>query len=284
MKAFPGSTPSITTVTFDLWQTLLVDNRELGLTRTEARLEGTRRVLKAAGRYYDLEQIREAYWACYQQCREIRERHLDVSFSEQVEIFVGNIDPNLDPGLVECLDRESRELMDEITRVYADSFLEYPPPAHIDALSALQGVKRLGLRIGLISNTGMTSGVTFRTYLEDTGMLSYFDALTFSDEVKLSKPGNEIFLMTLRSLGASPAETVHVGDHIQNDVVGAKQCGLKTVWITGFSERTDPGDPCTEPDESVNGLGEVVSAISRLASLDLPAEQKTRIPGVRGKL
>jgi putative hydrolase of the HAD superfamily len=270
-------------VTFDLWQTLLLDNRQLGLTRAEARLEGTRRVLKSAGRVYDLEQIREAYWACFRQCREIRERHLDVSFQEQVEIFVGNIDPGLGSGLVECLDRESRELMNKITRVYADSFLEYPPPAHVDAVSALQGVKEMGLRIGLISNTGMTPGTTFRIYLRDTGMLSYFDALTFSDEVKLSKPGNEIFLITLRSLGASPAETVHVGDHIQNDVVGAKQCGLKTVWITGFSERADPGDPRTEPDESVNDLGEVVSAIARLAAPELPAEQQARIPGLRGK-
>ncbi len=263
MTRYPSITPAITTVTFDLWQTLLLDNRELGRTRAEARLVGTQNVLAAVGKVYDLERIREAYWACFQQCQEIRERHLDVSFSEQVEIFVGNIDP----GLVECLDRGSRGSMNEITRVYADSFLEYPPPAHLDALSALRGVKEMGLRIGLISNTGMTPGTTFRTYLADTGMLSYFDALTFSDEVKLSKPGNEIFLMTLRSLGASPAETVHVGDHIQNDVAGAKQCGLKTVWITGFSERTDPDDPCTEPDAAVDGLGEVVSAITRLAGL-----------------
>ena len=263
MSAFPAINPAITTVTFDLWQTLLLDNRELGQTRAEARLEGTQSVLAAAGKVYGLERIREAYAACYQKCREIRERHLDVSFSEQVEIFVGNIDS----GLVYLLEQESRESMSEITRVYSDSFLDFPPPAHTDAVSALRGVKELGFRIGLISNTGMTPGTTFRTYLGDTGMLSYFDALTFSDEVKLSKPGNEIFLMTLRSLGASPAETVHVGDHIQNDVAGAKLCGLKTVWITGFSERADPDDPCTEPDAVVNGLGEVVAAIARLAGV-----------------
>ena len=262
-------TPEITTVTFDLWQTLLIDNRDLGRTRAEARLVGTQRVLETAGKGYDLERIRDAYWACYQQCREIRERHLDVSFSEQVEIFVGNIDS----GLVESLNRESPESMNEISRVYADSFLEYPPPAHGDALAALRGVKDLGLRIGLISNTGMTPGTTFRTYLSDTGMLSYFDALTFSDEVKLSKPGNEIFLMTLRSLGASPAQTVHVGDHIQNDVAGTKACGLKTVWITGFSERTDPDDPGTEPDEAVDDLSEVVPAIARLARLKSPTNR-----------
>ena len=128
----------------------------------------------------------------------------------------------------------------------------------------LRSVHDLGLRIGLISNTGMTPGATFRTYLSNTGMLDFFDTLTFSDEVKMSKPAKEIFLLTLRTLDAAPGQTVHVGDSIRNDVAGAKDCGLKTVWITGFSEREDPSDPATEPDETVDGLGAVVAAIQRL--------------------
>ena len=250
--------PGITTVTFDLWQTLLLDNQELGRVRAQARLDGAQQALAAVGEVYDMERIREAYRECYLRCREIREGHLDVSFNEQVEIFVNNIDS----GLAERLGRKT---MDEIIRAYADSFLEYPPPAHEQALSTLQGVRDLGLRIGLISNTGMTPGTTFRTYLQNQGMFGYFDTLTFSDEVRLSKPGKEIFMMTLSAMGAAPDETVHVGDHIKNDVVGAKQCGIKTVWITGFSEREDPNDPATEPDAEVNGLGEVVPAIAQLA-------------------
>ena len=247
----------ITAVTFDLWQTLLIDNRELGLTRTARRLEGALDALAAFGEDYSPDHIREAYRACYRHCRAVRERLLDVSFDEQVAIFVENISP----GLVERLDAET---LQEITDAYADSFLEYPPPAHDDALPALRGVKDMGMKIGLISNTGMTPGTTFRTYLGNIGLLDYFDALTFSDEVKLSKPSDEIFRMTLDALGVSTDEVVHVGDHIKNDVVGAKRCGIKTVWITGFSEREDPNDPATEPDETVDSLGAVVQAIARL--------------------
>ena len=123
----------------------------------------------------------------------------------------------------------------------------------------------MGLRIGLISNTGMTPGTTFRTYLANNGLLEFFDTLTFSDEVKMSKPAKEIFMMTLRSLNSTPGKTVHVGDSILNDVAGARKCGLKTVWITGFSEREDPSDPDTEPDETVDGLASVVQAIQRLS-------------------
>ncbi len=129
----------------------------------------------------------------------------------------------------------------------------------------------MGLRIGLISNTGMTPGFTFRSYMEEQGLLSYFHTLTFSDEVKLAKPSSEIFMMTLRSLGATPAQTIHVGDHVLNDVVGAKRCGLKTVWITGFYEREDPNDPESEPDATVSGLGEVVPAIAKLAGRVVPS-------------
>ncbi len=253
----------ITTITFDLWQTLLLDNRDLGQARALVRLEGAQSALAKCGKDYDLEHIREAYRSCYRQCRVIRDSGLDVDFREQVTIFVNNISS----GLGGRLDRGT---MDEIARCYSDSFLIHPPPAHADALAVLQGVKDMGLKIGLISNTGMTPGFTFRSYLEEQGLLSYFHTLTFSDEVKLAKPSREIFMMTLRSLGATPKQTIHVGDHVLNDVVGAKRCGLKTVWITGFYEREDPNDPKSEPDVTVSGLGEVVPAIAKLAGRAVP--------------
>ena len=248
----------ITTVTFDLWQTLLLDEQDLGQARALVRLEGARSALAKTGKQFDLEHIRHAYQSCFQQCTELRRRGLDVAFREQVSIFVNHIEPSL-------ASRLDPDVMDEISRSYSDSFLVHPPPAHADAVQVLQGVKDMGLKMGLISNTGMTPGFTFRSYMEEQGMLSYFHTLTFSDEVKLAKPGSEIFMTTLRALGATPEQTIHVGDHVMNDVVGAKRCGLKTVWISGFYEREDPDDPETEPDITVSGLAEVVSAVAKLA-------------------
>ena len=250
--------PAITAVTFDLWQTLLIDNRELGTTRGEARLEGVRQALAGCGEFFDPQRIGDAYWECYRECVKIRESLLDVSFDEQIGIFIESVDTGLTHRL-------GPDAIAEISRVYADSFLDYPPPCHADAVQVLRSVRDMGLRIGLISNTGMTPGTTFRTYLANNGLLEFFDTLTFSDEVKMSKPAREIFLMTLRSLDAAPGQTIHVGDSILNDVAGARECGLKTVWITGFSEREDPSDPATEPDETVDGLASVVQAIRRLS-------------------
>lgn len=255
----------ITAVTFDLWQTLLLDNRELGRARAQVRLEGAQEALRKVGQAYELEHIREAYRACYRHCHQVREQNLDVSFREQVEIFINLINP----GLVLRLEEGT---IGEIVNAYADAFFVHPPVPHPDALSVLRGVKAMELRVGLISNTGMTPGTTFRQYLGQLGMLEYFDTLTFSDEVKLAKPSREIFLLTLQALGATPAQTVHVGDHMQNDVVGAKGCGLKTVWIKEVNEKDDPGDRDHQPDVTVPELGQVVSAIQHLGGATAPTQ------------
>ena len=253
----------ITTVTFDLWQTLLLDERDLGQARAMVRLEGAQSALAKFGQDFDLEKISDAYMSCFQQCREVRNGGLDVDFREQVSIFVNHINP----GLAERLDRA---IMDEIAQFYADSFLAHPPPAHEDALHVLEAIKEMGFKMGLISNTGMTPGFTFRSYMEERGMLEYFHTLTFSDEVKLAKPSSEIFMMTLEAMDARPEQTIHVGDHVINDIVGAKRCGMKTVWISGFYEREDVDNPETEPDITVDTLAAVVPAVSKLAGKAAP--------------
>ena len=250
----------ITVVTFDLWQTLILDRRDLGAARTQARLDGARNALARFGEDYGLERIREAYQSCSRQCQQIRNEQLDVSFQEQVGMFLNNISEGLESRL-------DRDTLEEIVRIYADSFLVHPPAVHEDALTVLRDLKDMGLALGLISNTAMTPGVTFRTFMAAQGMLGYFDVLTFSDEVKIAKPSPEIFLMTLRAMGASPAQTAHVGDHLVNDVVGGNRCGLKTVWITAFYGGEDSAGPDSEPDAAVADLGMVVPAIAELAGM-----------------
>ena len=114
---------AITAVTFDLWQTLILDNRELGLQRAQVRLDGAQRLLAGQGAEYDAEHIREAYRGCYRACRAVRSEHRDVSFRQQVEIFINLIEDGLAARL-------SESVVAEIERVYAESFFEYPPRFH----------------------------------------------------------------------------------------------------------------------------------------------------------
>ena len=90
--------------------------------------------------------------------------------------------------------------------------------------------------------------------------------LTFSDEVLLAKPSDEIFLMTVNSLDTSPDATIHVGDHVANDVVGANRVGMKSIWIRGFYEPEDPDDPESQADVAVDDLSAVSDAVRQLVS------------------
>ena len=251
---------AITAVTFDLWQTLLLDNPEVGRVRTQARLNGAQAALRQAGEPHRREVIEAAYQNCARRCQEIREGLTDISFSEQVALFVNGINPGLAARLPAAV-------LQEISAAYCDAFFEHPPRPHPEAAAVLRQVKDIGFRLGLISNTGMTPGVAFRRFMAQHGLLDYFDALTFSDEVKVAKPSPEIFLMTLRALDATPAQAIHIGDHPITDVLGARRCGLKTVWIEGFYERSDRSDPASQGDIAVPGLGQAAAAVAQLAGL-----------------
>ncbi len=83
-----------------------------------------------------------------------------------------------------------------------------------------------GYRLGIISDTSLTTGRILRSFLEKDGLLDCFTALTFSDETGYPKPDRRMFESTLAELGADPAQAVHVGDTPRTDIAGAKALGM----------------------------------------------------------
>lgn len=110
------------------------------------------------------------------------------------------------------------------------SLLEADPgPVLIDG--AVETVQRLArrYRLGVISDSGLSTGRTLRHFLTRAGILDCFTCTTFSDEVGVSKPHPRIFQVTLDRLGARPQETVHIGDLTHSDIAGAKAIGMQAV-------------------------------------------------------
>ena len=247
----------ISAVTFDLWQTLILDTRENGIARSNLRLSGTREILRSANLEYNLTAIQQAYEKCSDYCREIRNSHKDINFDQQVKLFIRFIDPTL-------LAKLSRQAIEQIRNTYCDAFFSYPPFLHPNAVEVLFSIKNMGLKLGMISNTSMTPGYAFRQFLDEHKLLGYFDILTFSDEVLVSKPSNKIFYRTLDELNISPGQTVHVGDHPITDVNGANLAGLRSIWIEGFYKTDEFGVPSIKADVNVQDLKEVPNAITEL--------------------
>lgn len=249
-------------VTFDLWQTLLLEDRELGLKRAQLRIDGAYEALRDAGWEFSTEHLWEAYRSCALACNATRAQGDDISFAEQIDIFIERIGPGLYGEL-------SRETVQRIGVAYDRAFWGYPPSLHPQAAATLGRLKEMGYSLGLISNTGMTPGATFREYMEQLGILGYFDALVFSDEVRLAKPSQKIFRLTLEALEASTGRAVHVGDDRTNDVAGAKLAGLKAIWISsagGPEVDTVGAQSGSTADVTVSDLGEVVNAVKSLVS------------------
>jgi putative hydrolase of the HAD superfamily len=68
-----------------------------------------------------------------------------------------------------------------------------------------------------------------------------FDVVVVSAEVGMAKPDCQVFGLALQALGVTAAEAWHVGDSLHNDVAGAKNAGIRAVWLnrTGAPQRED---------------------------------------------
>jgi HAD superfamily hydrolase (TIGR01549 family) len=248
----------IEAITFDLWQTLIIDERELGRSRTLRRLEGAQEALHGAGYDCSIEHLRDAYRRCFRACREIHAQEKDVTFDEQVTMFIDEIDANLSQRLDVLV-------IERIVYWYAEAFFDFPPPVAPGAYEVLVDVQRMGYRLGMISNTGMTPGRLFRRYLAQNNLLDFFQVLTFSDEVRLCKPSQEMFHMTLRALVTSPEKALHVGDHIQNDILGGNRAGMRTVLL-GTAEGQEQ---VATPSLQIDTLKELPRVLEALSDSDL---------------
>jgi putative hydrolase of the HAD superfamily len=111
-----------------------------------------------------------------------------------------------------------------------------PGPTLIDG--ARETVRRLAqrYRLGVISDSGLSTGQTLREFLRRDGLLDCFACLSFSDEIGVSKPHRQIFQVTLDCLDTQPQAAVHLGDLIHSDIVGAKAIGMKAVRMAANYE------------------------------------------------
>ena len=96
--------------------------------------------------------------------------------------------------------------------------------------------------------------------LEGMGIRRYFDLIVTSAEEGVAKPDPGIFRIALNRAGCAPEQAVMIGDRIDNDIVPAKQMGMKTVRIKqGVGKYWNIQGECETPDYEVNSLSELLS-------------------------
>lgn len=91
-----------------------------------------------------------------------------------------------------------------------------------DAIDALQ---RMAVHFPIVAVTNGNAD------LERIGIAHLFQDMVTAREFGIGKPDPAIFHHACELLGVAPGETLHVGDDIELDVVGAQDAGLRTAWI-----------------------------------------------------
>ena len=92
-----------------------------------------------------------------------------------------------------------------------------------------------GLRMAVVSN----SDGSCESSLVARGLRDHFHAVMDSHLVGHEKPDPRIFLQALERVGASPSESVYVGDDHENDVRAARAAGLRAVDVTTLATLLD---------------------------------------------
>ncbi len=106
--------------------------------------------------------------------------------------------------------------------------LEKPYPFTESVLAELSKKYKLGI----IANQSAGS----KQRLDDWGIGKYFYLVIASAEEGIEKPNPKIFQIALDRANCLPENAIMVGDRIDNDIIPAKQLGMKTVWIKqGFA-------------------------------------------------
>lgn len=127
-----------------------------------------------------------------------------------------------------------------------------------DVVPALKGLREMGLRLGVLSNFG----THLRDLLRRLGLGAYFDFIVVSAEVGLAKPDPRIFELTVEQAAHPRDRILYVGDHVGDDIDGARGAGVDAVLI----DRRD-----RQPEALCPRIGSLTELLVYVASPRHPA-------------
>jgi HAD superfamily hydrolase (TIGR01549 family) len=200
------------------------------------------------------------------------QQRLGSAFDQEsfINIYMGVIDEitlerQRDGIEITCSERFCRTLarISAVPSQEAETFAEELTRIHMNQVRAVttaprprvEAIRRLAphYRLGLLSN--FDDAQCGREVLSDTGVAELFEVVIISAEVCLRKPDPRIFRLMLAMLDLAPREVLYVGDTPLDDVWGAHQVGIPTVWISKGAPALPEGIP--QPRFVINELSEL---------------------------
>lgn len=123
-----------------------------------------------------------------------------------------------------------------------------------DTLEVIATLRERGYQLGIVTNgsTEMQDGK-----LQATGLAKLVDVALISEREGIRKPDAVIFQRAAEKLGIQPSDCIFVGDHPVNDVYGAYQVGMTTIWREAYVKW--PVDLTITPHHTIRTLSELLA-------------------------
>lgn len=166
---------------------------------------------------------RDDMWACWQRTTDehvalVVEGRLSYEHmhQERTKAFFADLGALLDDDLVAALERKRNTRLRASWRLYDDT------------LPCLDWLRAAGVKLAAVTNA---SGSHQRAKLDRLGIGRFFDTVVIAGELGAAKPDPVIFHTACARLGVPFEETMHVGDLLEADALGARDAGLHGVWL-----------------------------------------------------
>ncbi|OPX22392.1 MAG: hypothetical protein B1H04_05065 [Planctomycetales bacterium 4484_123] len=236
----------IRAVTFDFWGTTYVEG-PAAARRRELRVQYAHGFFTGMGAQVAEQQLEYGLEIVVRQIDHARHsRHAGLDAAETGRLLADAV------GL--RLRAEEARRLGELLSSAGREAPPVPAPGALEVLQSLHG----SLRLGLISDTGLTLGYDLYAVMEADGIAQLFDHFTFSDQTGTTKPEVRQFHHTLYRLGCEPQEAVHVGDLESTDIVGAKQAGMRAIRILHPRQ-----DHATTADAAIKAMDQLLEILRR---------------------
>lgn len=148
-----------------------------------------------------------------------------------------------------CTTEQAAQLAPAIHQHMNDN---YKPENWVDPSTRqiLSDLKSAGYFLGVISNRDKPFGDELKTL----GLEEFFGLAISSHEANAKKPEAAIFHYSLDKAGASPSETMYVGDNYFADVLGARRAGIHPVLLDTDGIFHQPGCPSIKSLKELPGI------------------------------
>ncbi len=121
-----------------------------------------------------------------------------------------------------------------------------------------------GYRMGLISNAADSANV-YRQ-IGKARLAQFMEQALISNDLDIRKPDPRIFYKMLSAMNAVPDRTVMVGDTLNADILGARNSGIRSVWVTRWANTPENAflRKVIRPDATIYSLLQLPRVLKRL--------------------